>query len=267
MTFRSAGVAIATPAKSSLRRIRRIPQLDFPSFVSREPTRVLWQASWGLHRRCRRRPRREPAPGIGHDSWGARLIIQVASSLGPPPAVVARRRETHDPKCRVQWQNLSCAFARSQKNPLGIAFGKSLVIMLYLRGPNQRDQEADDRSEQSRSTPQPFDLGDELTTIVVGKVTGDDVSRAARNPTSNGRAGDVQFWEEIAVSRFADRLLDSVVVGLSRAASFHLDIVGRCLREVGTAGKCPILSRSCNCNALSPECHETPQLYSSRESA
>jgi len=47
--------------------------------------------------------------------------------------------------------------------------------------------------------PQPFDLGDELTAIVVGKLTGNDISRTSVNPASNGRARDVQLWEKIPI--------------------------------------------------------------------
>jgi hypothetical protein len=82
------------------------------------------------------------------------LIIQVASGLGPAPAVVARRRKTHDSKCRVQWQNLPCPLNRSKENPLGVAFWKSLVIELDLRYSKHGNQEANDRSEQSHSAPE-----------------------------------------------------------------------------------------------------------------
>ena len=122
----------------------------------------------------------------GHDSWAARLIIQVASSLGPTPTVVARCRETRDSKGRVQWQNLSCALDRSQKNPLGVAFGKPLVIELDLRRPKQGDQEANDRPEQGRSTPMPFDLGGQLGMIMGGEIGRNHLGRATVNSAPNG---------------------------------------------------------------------------------
>ncbi len=100
-----------------------------------------------------------------------------------------------DAKGRVERQNLSCSLDRSQKNPLGIAFWKSLVIETDVRRSKHRGQEANYRSEKSRSTPEPFEFRDEFTTVVVGEVTGDDISRAAMNQASNGRAWDVQFWE------------------------------------------------------------------------
>ena len=78
-------------------------------------------------------------------------------------------------------------------------------------------------------------FGDEFTTVVVGKITGNDISRATVNPTSDGRAWDVQLWKEFAVSGLADCLLDSVVVGPSRVESFHPERIGRRLQEDGTA--------------------------------
>jgi len=55
------------------------------------------------------------------------------------------------------WTSL-CALDRSKENPLGVAFWKPLVIEPDLRHAKHRDQEANNRSEQNRSTPEPFDL-------------------------------------------------------------------------------------------------------------
>jgi len=195
------------------------------------------------------------------DSRAAGLIIQVASGLGLTPAVVTRRRETHDSKCRAQRQDPPCTLDRSEDNPLGVTFWKSLVIDPDLRYSKHGDQEANDRSEQSRSTSEPFDLGGQLGIIIGSEIARGYVGRATVNPASNGRAWDVQLGEEIAVSGFANCLLNPVVVGPSRVESFHLERIGRRLRDGGADRKCPVLSRRCNCNASSPECHETQQGY------
>ncbi len=76
------------------------------------------------------------------------------------------------------------------------------------------------------------------------------------NPTSNGRAWDVQLGEEVSISGLADCLLDAVVVGPSRVESFHLERIGRRLQEGGEAQNCVVFSGRCNCNGSSPECHE-----------
>jgi hypothetical protein len=49
---------------------------------------------------------------------------------------------------------------RSQENSLGAAIWNSFVIELNFRCPKHGDQQGNDRSEQSRSVPEPFDLGD-----------------------------------------------------------------------------------------------------------
>ncbi len=154
---------------------------------------------------------------------------------------------------------------RSQENPLGVAIWKSLVIEPELRHTKHGDQEANHRPEQSRSAPEPLDLDGQLGIIRGSEIARDDIGSAAMNPASNGRARDVQFWEEkakpssVAVSGFADCFLDSIVVGPSRVEGFHLDRIGRCMRDAGADRKCPMLSRRCSCNAYSPECSETQQ--------
>ena len=100
-----------------------------------------------------------------------------------------------DSKSRVERQNLSCSLDRSQENPLGIAFWKSLVIETDVRHSKHRDQEANDCSEQNRSTPEPFEFRGQLDTIMDSEIASDDIARAAMNPSSNRRARDVQFWE------------------------------------------------------------------------
>ena len=127
------------------------------------------------------------------------------------------------------------AAARSQENPLGIAFWKSLVIESDLRSPKLGGQEANDGAEQSRPTPESVDLRCHLRRIIGSEIGCNDIGRAAMNPASNGRAWNVQLREKLTVSGFADRFLDSVVVGPSRVESFHLERIGRAMREGGTA--------------------------------
>lgn len=196
-----------------------------------------WKAEWGIT-----------------SFW---LVIEITSSLGAAPTVVARCRETRDSKRRAERQHLPRPLDRSQENLLGVAIWKALVVESDPRYPKQGDQEANDRAEQSRSGLEPFDLGSQLGTIMGSVIARNHVGRAAMNPTSDGRTWDVQLWEEIAVSRFADCLLDSVVVGPSRVEMCHLARIGRRLREGAAARKCPVLSRRCNSNGSSPECHET----------
>jgi hypothetical protein len=109
--------------------------------------------------------------------------------------VVARCGEMRDSKRRVQRQDLSCTLDCAEENPLGVALWKSLVSEPGLRHPKHGDQEANNGSELSGSTPEPFDLDDSLGTLATCEITGIDISRAAVNPASNGRSGDLQFWE------------------------------------------------------------------------
>ena len=74
------------------------------------------------------------------------------------------------PNTTMARQDLPCTLDRSQENPLGVAFRKSFVIKLDLRGPKQRDQEANDRSMQSGSTSEPSDLGRQLGIIMCGEI-------------------------------------------------------------------------------------------------
>jgi len=106
----------------------------------------------------------------GDDSRAAWLVIEIASSLGEAPTVVARCRETRDSKRRAERQDLPRPLDRSQENPLGVAFWKALVVESDLRYPKQGDQEANDRSEQSRSALEPFDLGCQLGTIMGSEI-------------------------------------------------------------------------------------------------
>ena len=131
--------------------------------------------------------------------------------------------------------------ARSQENSLGAAIWNSLVVETDIGYSKHRDQKAYDRSEKSCSTPEPFDLGGQLGMMMGSEITRNHVGRTTMYPTSDGRTWDVRLGEEGTVSGFADGFLDSVVVGPSRAESFHLERIGRRLREGGTARKCPLL--------------------------
>ena len=71
-----------------------------------------------------------------------------------------------------------------------------------------------------------------------GEIACNDIGHSAMNPASNGRARDVQLQEEFTVSGFADRFLDSIVVGPSRVESFHLERIGRRMREGGAEMPC-----------------------------
>ena len=77
--------------------------------------------------------------------------------------------------------------------------------------------------------PQVFDLGDEFGSVVFNRITGNDISRTTVNPTSNGRAWDVQLGKEVPIPGLADCLFNSIVVGSPRVESFHLEGIGRCL--------------------------------------
>jgi hypothetical protein len=118
-----------------------------------------------------------------------------------------------------------------RRSLFGVAFWNSLVIELDLRYPKQGDQEANDCSEKSCSTPEHRDLGNERATLTADGIAGNHISSATVNPASDRRTRDLQFWEEFPVPGFTDRLLDSVVVGPSRAESFHLKRIGRRISE------------------------------------
>jgi hypothetical protein len=63
---------------------------------------------------------------------------------------------------------------------------------------------------------QPLDLGDEFGPVADSEITGNDISRATVNPTSNGRAWDVQLGKEVPIPGLADGLFNSIVVGSPR---------------------------------------------------
>jgi hypothetical protein len=94
------------------------------------------------------------------DSWTAWLVIEITPSLGAAPTVVARCRETRDAQRCIERQDLPGARDRPKEAPLGFCFRKSLVIEPNLRYPKHGNQEANYGSEQSGSTPEPFDLDD-----------------------------------------------------------------------------------------------------------
>ena len=91
----TAAVALATPPRSSLRRIRRIPRFGFPSFVSREPTRVLRQASWGLHRRRRAVPRVSKTRFAWNSCRSPHAVLQDTSGTIPHMPMRSRRATRH----------------------------------------------------------------------------------------------------------------------------------------------------------------------------
>ncbi len=127
------------------------------------------------------------------DARTACLIIKVTSGLGTTPIVVAGCRETRDSKRGVEWHDVSRPCDRSQEDALGVAVREALVFELDLRCSKHRDQKTDDRSEQSGSASEFFDLRGQRGTITAGEIAGDHVRRAAVNPASNGRTGDVQL--------------------------------------------------------------------------
>ncbi len=89
-------------------------------------------------------------------------------------------------------------FARSiarRRTLLASPTGKSLVIQLDHRSPKHGGQEANDGTEKSRSTPEPFDLRRHLRIVIGSEIACNDIGHAAMNPASNGRARDVQIRE------------------------------------------------------------------------
>jgi hypothetical protein len=150
--------------------------------------------------------------------------------------VVAGRRETRDSKCRAERQDSPCPLDRSQENPLGVTLWKPLVIELDLRCPEEGDQESNYCSEQSCSTPEPFDLGGHLGIVMGSEIASNHIGRAAMNPASNGRTRDVQLGKEISISGLADCLLDSVVVGPSRVERPIWNVSADACGRVGRLG-------------------------------
>jgi hypothetical protein len=67
---------------------------------------------------------------------------------------------------------------------------------------------------------------------------------------------NVQFGEKFTISRFTDRLSDSVVVGASRVEGRHSERIDPPLRSGSAILKCPVISERCSCDAPSPECPE-----------
>jgi hypothetical protein len=108
-----------------------------------------------------------------------------------------------------------------------------------------------------------MDLNKQVGTIANSKIAGDHIGHATVNPASNGRARDLQFWEEkakpssVSIPKLADCLLDPVVVSPPRVRSWHLGCTGRRVRESGPSRNCPVFSGRCSCSARGPECSET----------
>jgi hypothetical protein len=71
--------------------------------------------------------------------------------------------------------------------------------------------------------------------VIGSEIASNHVGRATINPTSNGRTWDVSLGEDVSISGRADCFLDSVVVGPSRVDSFHLERIGRRMRDHGGA--------------------------------
>jgi hypothetical protein len=86
----------------------------------------------------------------------------------------------------------------SQENPLGVTLWKPLVIELDLRCPEEGDQDSNYCSEQSCSTPEPFDLSGHLGIVMGSEIASNHIERAAMNPASNGRTRDVRLGKEKA---------------------------------------------------------------------
>jgi len=131
----------------------------------------------------------------GHNSRAARLVIQVASSLGTTPAVVARRGESRDSERRIQRQDSSRTFDCSQKCSLGVALRKPLAVEPNFRDAKHGDQQANHRTEQSRSLRQGMHLCNEFGTLAGSEIAPDDIRSTAVNPAPDGRARNLQFGE------------------------------------------------------------------------
>jgi hypothetical protein len=69
------------------------------------------------------------------------------------------------------------------------------MVEPYLGHPKHGDQQANNRTEQSRSLLVSADFGNQIDTIADSKITCDYIGRTAVDPASNGRARDLQFWE------------------------------------------------------------------------
>jgi hypothetical protein len=112
--------------------------------------------------------------------------IQFAACIGPTPTVVSRSRETCDSECRIQRQNSPCTLDCSQQNSLRVAFGKSLIAEPDLRYPKHGDQQANHRTEQSRSMLVLVDLSKQVGAIAGSEIASNHIEHATVNPTSNG---------------------------------------------------------------------------------
>ena len=100
------------------------------------------------------------------------------------------------------------------------------------------------------------DLSNQVGTIAGSEIAGDHIGHATMNPTSNGRAGNIQLGEQISVPRLADGLLNPIVVAPPRLRRLHLQRIGEFdKRADGRWGEseCPAFSERCNCDAWTPE--------------
>ncbi len=157
----------------------------------------------------------------------------------------------------MERQNLPSTLDRSQQDLLGLAFRESLIVESDLGDAKHGDQKTNNRAEQDRPLLVLTNLRKQVNTIADSRITGDDIGYATVNPASNGRARDLQFGEEVSISRLADCFLNPVVVGPPRVRRLHLRCIGRRVPEGGPSRKCPALLGRCDCNALSAECHGT----------
>ena len=72
-----------------------------------------------------------------------------------------------------------------------------------------------------------MNLCDQLDTVVDGLFAGDYLWSTAVNPASDGRSRDIKLWVELAVSRFANRFLNPVVIGPAGVRGLHRQRIGR----------------------------------------
>jgi hypothetical protein len=148
--------------------------------------------------------------GRGSGTWGA--IVEATDDGNAPPSVVARRRQAKDPQNQIEGQDGLGAGNRAQDPCLGLTLWKALAGVTETGRPQEREEKADGRGQDSRPSLQLLDGGQELLAVVAKSFERDNGAQAAELPTGDGRAGDEQSVVQRARAGAVHMFSQAVVV-------------------------------------------------------
>ena len=142
------------------------------------------------------------------------MVIEVANSFCPLPAVESRGRQPEDSVHRSEPQSWLGPFDGTKKSRLRLAVWKTTFREIHIEGPEEGNEEPDDSPELLDPPAQEDDLCLKVQRILGQHIDGDSRATWLPNPAGRGRSRNAAAGGQGYVAGASDEVAEPVVVGL-----------------------------------------------------